>query len=72
MFKSRERIRILLKDKELTIQQVASDVMVSYETAARNLRSLLNQGDLTKKNYGRPHVLHYTGRFRQLKLHSFR
>ena len=71
MFKSRERIRILLRDKEMTILQVASDVRVSYETAARNLRNLLDQGDITKKSYGRPHVLHYSGRFRQLKLVSY-
>jgi predicted ArsR family transcriptional regulator len=71
MVRSLERIRILLKDKEMTIRQVAADSKVSYETAARHLRKLFDCGDLTKENYGKPHVLHYTGKFRQLKLYSW-
>jgi predicted transcriptional regulator len=68
MFKSRERIKILLKNKEMTILCVAGNLKISYETAARHLRIMHNLGEVSRKNYGKPHVLHYNARYRQMKL----
>jgi predicted transcriptional regulator len=65
---NKEIIKKLLRQREMTILGVARELKVSYETAARHLRMMYNLGEVSRKNYGKPHVLHYNGRYRQMKL----